>query len=240
MLHTLDTERGKLESPTRSIESVRKSIDKLNAGKGEEVLPPWASGQVDRSIGSLAGMAYPNDWGDGAQHACCTGNSSRTLYWIWDSILAREGDLVRVNLLLNRCSPWLDLDSHLPYEGKVVLKVKEAKRVAVRIPSWTDHTKVTCKVNGNEWAYRWSGNYVEMNGLKPGDMAAIEYPMKTETIFRVIGPDQVYKLQIKGYTVVDIDPKGTICPLYQRDHLKQDKAPLKQVARFVSGENLQW
>jgi hypothetical protein len=64
--------------------------------------------------------------------------------------------------------------------------------------------------------------------------------MKTETIFRVIGADEVYKLQIKGYTVVDIDPKGTICPLYQRDHLKQHKAPMKQVARFVSRENLQW
>jgi hypothetical protein len=59
-------------------------------------------------------------------------------------------------------------------------------------------------------------------------------------MLRVIGVDQVYKLQIKGYTVVDIDPKGTICPLYQRDHLKQDKAPLKQVARFVSRETPQW
>jgi DUF1680 family protein len=173
-------------------------------------------------------------------HGCCTGNASRTLYWIWDSILTREDDLVRVNLLLNRCSPWLDLDSHLPYEVKVVLRVKEAKKVAVRIPGWTDHTKVTCKVNGKDRRYSWSGNYVEINGLKPGDLAAIEYPMKTETIFRVIGADQVYKLDIKGYTVVDIDPKGTICPLYQRDYLKQDKAPMKQVGRFVSRENLQW
>ena len=29
-----------------------------------------------------------------------------------------------VNLLLNRASPWVDVDSHIPYEGRVDLKVK--------------------------------------------------------------------------------------------------------------------
>ena len=28
----------------------------------------------------------------------------------------------RYNLLLNRASPWMDIDSYIPYEGKVVLK----------------------------------------------------------------------------------------------------------------------
>ena len=33
----------------------------------------------------------------------------------------------QVNLLLNRASPWLDVDSYLPYEGKVVIHNKTAQ-----------------------------------------------------------------------------------------------------------------
>ena len=31
-----------------------------------------------------------------------------------------------MNLLLNRASPWIDVDSYLPYEGRVQLKNKTA------------------------------------------------------------------------------------------------------------------
>ena len=35
-----------------------------------------------------------------------------------------------VNLLLNRASPWLDIDSYLPYDGHVKVQNKTAKSVA--------------------------------------------------------------------------------------------------------------
>jgi hypothetical protein len=161
------------------------------------------------------------------------------MYYVWDSMLAREGALVRVNLHLNRASRWLDVDSHLPYEGKVVLKIKEAAQVAVRIPEWTNPKMVDCKVNDQQSRFDWAGSYVEVQGLKRGDIVTVEFPMRERTLFRQIG-GVPYRLTIKGNTVVDISPKGTIYPLYQRDHYKQNKAPLKQVARFVSRENPQW
>ena len=59
----------------------------------------------------------------------------RAVYLIGDSIMEAKGDQLKVNLLMNRASPWADLDSYIPYEGKAVLKIKKPmKSVLVRIP----------------------------------------------------------------------------------------------------------
>ena len=199
----------------------------------------WESTEIQRAVGSFAVSALPNDWGLASSHYCCTGNAGRTLYWIWDSILSRQDDRVRVNLLMNRASPWVDVDSHLPYEGKVELKIKETKEVAVRIPEWTNRQNVSCKINGQAQEFSWSGNYVKVGDLKGGDTVSVEFPMREKTLLRVI--DKLpYKMTLKGNTVVDIEPKGKINPIYQRDQYKQDKAPLKKVTRFVYPETLLW
>ena len=194
---------------------------------------------VERTVGSFAGWAKAND----AQHPmlmqCCIGNAGRSMYYVWDSILRKEADTVRVNLLLNRASPWLDVDSYLPYEGKAVLKIKQAENVAVRIPEWTDRQKLQCKVNDKECKFTWSGNYVQVKGLKSGDQMSVEFPISQRTVLREIG-HAPYELTIKGNTVVDIYPEGTIYPLYQRDHYKQDRAPMKKMTRFVSNESIRW
>ena len=199
----------------------------------------WESTEIERAVGVFAGWSMPNDWGSAAMHYCCTGNAGRTLYWIWDSILTKEAGKIQVNLLLNRASPWLDVDSHLPYEGKVELKIKEAEEVAVRIPEWTDRQEVSCKVNGQAQEFAWSGNYVEVGDLKRGDRVSVEFPMREKTFFRVISGFP-YKLTIKGNSVVEIDPKGKLHPLYLRDRYKQGKAPLKKVTRFVYRNTLLW
>ena len=194
---------------------------------------------VERAVGSWAGWATANDARHLALMQCCIGNAGRSMYYVWDSIVTKEGDGVRVNLHLNRASPWLDVDSHLPYEGRVVLKVKDAPRVAVRIPEWTNRQEVTCQVNGKQQEFTWSGSYVEVKGLKRGDEMAVEFPMRQTSMFREIG-GAPYKLTVKGNTVVDIDPEGTIYPLYQRDHYMQDKAPLRKTTRFVSKDTILW
>jgi hypothetical protein len=42
----------------------------------------------------------------------------------------------------------------------------------------------------------------------------------------------------RGDTVVEISPKGTICPLYQREHFKQEKAPMKATTFYFPEEEL--
>lgn len=209
-------------------------------GPGNDTVPEWASLEIDRAVGSFAGWAFPNDWGAMSMHGCCTGNASRTIYWIWDSIVTCEDSLVKVNLLLNRASKWLDVDSYLPYEGRVTLKIKEATHLAVRIPEWTDRDKVTCTIGGVERTYQWSGNYIALGSVEVGDTVDITFPIDTRESFRVMGADTTYKLTMKGYTVVDIDPKGKICPLYERDAYKCDTAPVKRVTRVFSDKEIVW
>ncbi len=216
-----------------------ESFDQHWSELQEKPVQAWETTEVERAIGSFAGYALPNDWGPGSMHMCCSGNAGRTLYWIWDSILTRRDGKVKVNLLLNRASPWLDVDSYLPYEGKVALKIKEAREVAPRIPEWTDRNQVRCQVNGEKKETVWSGNYVEFEGLKKGDTVTVQFPVREKTVFRVI-ENTPYRLILKGNTVVDIDPKGKINPIYQRDHYRKDRAPTKEVTRFVSGKSLIW
>jgi hypothetical protein len=213
---------------------------KKDAGRDNETVPDWLSLDIERAIGCFSGWALPNDWGAMSMHGCCTGNASRTIYWIWDSIVTRDNGVVKVNLLMNRTSQWLDVDSYLPYEGKVVLKIKEAEVVMVRIPEWTDRDKVKCTVGVRDAEYDWSGNWIAARSLKSGDRVEITFPMKTETLFRVIGADTTYTLTIKGYTVVDIAPKGEICPSYRRDHYKLNTAPVKKVTRFAQKRRIIW
>ena len=216
-----------------------ESFDQHWSELQEKPVQPSETTEVERAIGSFAGYVLPNDWGPGSMHMCCTGNAGRTFYWIWDSILVHKEGTVKVNLLLNRTSSWADVDSYLPYEGKVVLKIKKAQRAAVRIPEWTDRSQVTARVSGENRQLAWSGNYVQFTGLKKGDTVTVEFPMREKTVFRVI-EHTPYKLTIKGNTVVDIDPKGKINPIYRRDHYRQNQAPIKKVTRFVSNESLLW
>jgi hypothetical protein len=123
--------------------------------------PPASSSDhvIDRNIGGFAGHGdldkLPNSW---IMH-CCTGNATQALFYAWESILRNSGNgTILVNLLLNRASPWVDVDSWLPHQGKVVLHNKTAKRVLVRIPSWTQRSEVKCSVTSKSVEPVWAGH----------------------------------------------------------------------------------
>ena len=113
-----------------------------------------------------------------------------------------------MNLLLNRASPWLDVDSYLLYEGKVELRNKTASTVNVRVPLWADKAAVRCQVNGREKNTHWVGNYLAISGVAGGDVITVEFPMgeTRETYTLPSHPDR-YTLSMKGNTLVDIEPR---------------------------------
>ncbi|MBI4531096.1 MAG: glycoside hydrolase family 127 protein [Candidatus Latescibacteria bacterium] len=179
-----------------------------------------------RSVGSFLGWMRANDGLNVTRteqgprlfhHAimhCCTANGARTLYYVWDSIVSREADEVKVNLLLNRTSPWLDVDSYLPVEGRVILRVKDAARVAVRMPEWCDPRDVRVSVGDQTRKTLVEGRFVRVAWLHPGDRVTLTFPIPERVVHRVIG-EIPYTLSLRGSNVVSIAPKGIAFPLYE-------------------------
>jgi len=201
----------------------------------------------ERLRGAFATHASINDWYPGwagelgqreGHSGCCTGNGSRSLYFAWRAILKQENGTLRVNLLLNRASPWADVDSHLPYAGRVDIHVKTSNLLLVRIPQWVPTAAVKLQVNGATRNYGWQGRYLDAGHVDQGDEVAIEFPIEERTV-RVdvpFGEHAKVTLVLRGNEVVEIDPRGPNNPFYQRAHYRQGKTLWKKVTRFEPAE----
>ncbi len=169
-------------------------------------------------------------------HNCCSANGAIGLYFAWHGITRFDNGVARVNLLLNRASKWMDVDSYLPYEGKVVLHNKLAHTAEVRVPRWVDWHEVKRCVNEVPVTAEYAKGYLVFKQLKPSDVIRLEFPVPTRTEKHFIY-DKTYTVTFKGSTVVDIQPRDTtagLYPLYHREKMKGNQAPMKSVTRFAT------
>ena len=192
----------------------------------------------ERNLGAFAGWPSANDWGRGIQH-CCTGNATRALYYIWENTVKYEAGTLSVNLLLNRASRWADIDSHIPYAGQVDVRVKEPIELRVRIPEWVAPGEVEARVGGGRRRISFDGRYARLGKVTPGEAATVSFPIAERTEEALIEKDR-YTLVRRGNEVVRIAPQGTRCPLYQRDHYRDDGTLWRRVARFVAKQQIEW
>jgi hypothetical protein len=198
---------------------------------------PTTDDVIPRTLGLMAGMIEPTTMPYTISCGCCSGNGTQAMYYAWHSTVRYSGGVATVNLLLNRVSPWLDVSSYLPYEGKVVLKNKNARRVAVRIPRWVDRAAIRARLNGKPAPTSWVANYLVLDQLEKNDVIVLEFPMVERTAKYTMAFDRQYTFQFKGNTVVDVSPRDknpTGYPVYLRDHYQKNKAPMKTMAQYVS------
>jgi hypothetical protein len=147
-----------------------------------------------------------------------------------------------VNLLLNRASAGADIYSYIPYQGRVQMKMKQAyPRIAIRMPEWVQNgsSDVTCTVNNSRHDSNWEGRYIRLGPVKPGDLIDVSFPIATRTSTETIGAGR-YTLEIRGNTVVSVDPPGKLGAIYQRAAYKATDAPKRKVRRFVSDKEIAW
>lgn len=197
---------------------------------------------IPRSLGVFAAWSRPAGMRGLFSAGCCIGNATQGLYYGWEGIVRESGDRATVNLLLNRASKLVDVDSHLPYEGKVTVRSKSARRIAIRIPEWVNRRDLRAQVSGTDRPLDFIGNYLVLEDVRPGDAAELTFPVKEFTCRYTVDahtPDeQVYTCSFRGSTLVDISPRDedpASYPLYLRDHLKAaSPAPMKQARRFVA------
>lgn len=228
---------------------IKRVPEHLSRNVSENALPltrldPYGTTErvAERNLGAFAGWAAPNDWhvnnGPGIMH-CCTGNGGQTIYRVWERILRFEGGKLRVNLLLNRASPWADVASHIPYTGRLDVHVKASAELSVRIPEWVTPAQTRCQVNGRDRTVTWQGRYAVVGAVEPGDVATLTFPIAERTEVVHI-EKQRFTLVRKGNEVVAIDPVGEFNPLYQRQHYRAETTRWRQLERFVSPRVVRW
>jgi hypothetical protein len=203
---------------------------------------------LDRCLGIFAAYLMPTSAYNWRTMQCCTTNAARGLYYAWEGITRSGGEDAEVNLLLNRASPWLDIDSYLPYEGKAVIRNKTCRRICVRIPTWINRGQLRCAVNNTDYMPRFVRNYLVLDPLRPGDAVTLQFPIQEQIIRRTAHaktPEEaIYQITFRGNTVSDISPRDTnpmMLSLYKRDLFRSGReTPLKTVTRRISPIVARW
>jgi hypothetical protein len=167
---------------------------------------------------------------------CCSANGAQGICYVWNGITRFKDGVATVNLFLNRAAPWMDVDSYLPYEGKVVLHNKQAHTAVIRIPGWVDIDRVQSFVNDQASHSVQVGHSLLFQKMAPKDQIRLEFPIEERTDRHIIY-GKVITVTYRASTVIGIapqDPDPKKYRLYDRETLRGHKAPMKQVTRFVA------
>ena len=169
-------------------------------------------------------------------YGCCSANGANGLYYAWHGITRLDQDVATVNLFLNRSAAWLDVESWLPYEGRVVIQNKQARTIMVRLPYWLDQNALHCYVNDKEVHPPLVGRYLAFAKVGKKARIRLEFTVpERQEQYSIHG--KTYTLTLRGSTVVartppSQDPK--VYPTFMREGFKQAKAPMRKARRFVA------
>ncbi|MFH1709434.1 MAG: hypothetical protein ABIF71_16170 [Planctomycetota bacterium] len=142
---------------------------------------------------------------------------------------------------MNRAGRLVDIASHLPYEGRVTVTNRSARRVALRVPGWVPRRDVRLRVGDADRPLDWVGRHLLVDDLKPGDIIDLTFPLGETMARYTVNPrskaETVYTCTFRGSTLVDISPRDMApagLPLYRRDVLrKPGPAPMVKQTCFV-------
>ncbi|WP_199614064.1 glycoside hydrolase family protein [Paenibacillus alkalitolerans] len=210
-----------------------------------------------RARGAFAGYSAPNDFccnvNFGRGHTndlqmCCIGSGTRGLFMGWSNTVTERNGTVSVNFLLSRGSRWLDVNSHLPHEGRVELDIRQdVPRLLVRIPDWAGYAKVKIERHrdgetevqtGTQPSIWVKQRYLSLGEARSGERIVIAFPLHhsvtTETAIH-----QQFEAHWRGDTVYRIVPEGAEHPLYNHRRM-HDKAPLREYGYRRPERELVW
>ncbi len=204
---------------------------------------------AERNRGAFGGWLAPNDYLPDYPHNvqyltigimhCCTGNGARAIYYIWENQVTYDQGQLRLNLLMNRASPWADIHSHIPYRGQVDAIVKQPVALSIRLPEWVAPQQASCLVNGASRPLAYEGRYALVGAVQPGDKVSLQFPL-TESKALLYIEKRAYRILLRGSTCVAIDPPGKNFPLFERQYLRSDQTRWRAFQRFVADQQIVW
>ena len=100
------------------------------------------------------------------------------------------------------------------------------------MPGWVNLGPVRCAVEDAPREVTFDGRYAQVGQVQAGQVVSLSFPVSEQTELVDIR-SQWYYLVRKGHDVVFIDPPGRLCPLYRRDHYRDEVTLWKKTARYV-------
>jgi len=156
-------------------------------------------------------------------------------YLVWHNIVTKDSAGVWVNISISRDTEWVVVNSHMPYEGRVEIEVRDAPVLFVGVADWADKAQVALSVNRRTVDKSWNGDYLRIESLKSGDIVEVNYLLRRLTQTQFVGG--WYDVQWIGDTVVAVDSTNSTLQysspmyglLYQRGAFS-GKAPARNEA----------
>jgi len=164
---------------------------------------------VERSIGGMTNFFSRGMYQTPHQMSCCTANGNQGFYYAWEAAIRHDSGTSTVNLFYTRFTPWMDMVSYLPYEGKVTIANKQSKTICIRIPGWVRLSGVCVKVNGNAVTPVYTGRYVLLSWLIGNESIEITFPQPKRSLSITL-PDYNQR-RWQGRTRIEANLIGSTC-----------------------------
>ena len=194
-------------------------------------------GVLERARGVFAGCSKPDGMPYVWTMQCCTGNGTQGLYYAWEAITRERGGVAEVNLLLNRATPWMDVESWLPHEGRITLRSKTVRRAAIRLPRWVQPGEV--EVEGAEGGPQVIGRRLVVD-TEPGKTVEIRFPVHEEIAEYTVDGTR-YTFRFRGNDVVSVEPRTGGPGYYPMYADRAGGAPAaRTVDRYVTPTIIPW
>jgi DUF1680 family protein len=151
---------------------------------------------------------------------CCLPEGMRAIRTAWINTVTRDKAGVRVNMCFDRDAPEAKVVSFGPKLGRMDVTAKVGDDFALRPPAWAPRDRVKVYRNGQAAATEWRDAYVVFKKAAPGDVLTMTWPVlqfvQKQKVKNVPGqPDRELTVTWLGNTVVELEPRGSVLPLYQ-------------------------
>ena len=169
-----------------------------------------------RMLGGFTGGSEPNSISLTRFRSiagCCVGTAPVALKTVWDDAVTLEGEILTVNIPLDKETADYALTSEIPNEGSVRIVNKKGGKTGFRTYGWA--AAPALYVNGVK-TDAMEQNGVIFTSLAPGDTLVMRFALETASHKEhVRGVD--YTVVTRACDVVDLLPRGEHIRLYQRD-----------------------
>ena len=169
-----------------------------------------------RMLGGFTGGSEPNSISLTRFRSiagCCVGTAPVALKTVWDDAVTPEGEILTVNIPLDKETADYTLSSGIPNEGTVKITNKKGGKTGFRTYGWMPTSALYLngvKIDAMEQ------NGVVFASLAPGDTLELRFDLETASHKEhVRGVD--YTVVTRACDVVDLLPRGEHIRLYQRD-----------------------